>query len=93
MTAHKTVVLNSTTPTLISPQAVHSGVDITVQNVNAEGYIYLGSENLTTSNYGFRIDPSHAVSFELNGRDILYALASTNGLSVAVITVSLEQGL
>jgi hypothetical protein len=92
MTAHKLVVLSTTSQTLLSPENTHSGVDITVQNVNASGYIYLGASGLTSSDYGFRIDPSHAISIELNGRDAIYAIGSTSGLSVAVLTTSLEQG-
>jgi len=92
MTAHKLVVLSTTSPTLLSPPNTHSGVDITIQNVNAEGYIYIGASGLTSSDYGFRIDPSHAISIELNGRDSIYAIGSNSGLSVAVLTTALEQG-
>ena len=92
MTLHKLVVVSTTSPTLLSPPNTHSGVDITIQNVNASGYIYLGASGLTDSDYGFRIDPSHAISIELNGRDSIYAIGSTSGLSVAVLTTALEQG-
>jgi hypothetical protein len=92
MTAHKIVTLTTSSPVLLSPPGTHSGVDLTMQNVNSEGYIYIGGENLTSSNYGFRIDPSHAISIELNGKDSIYAISSTNGLSVAVLSTALEQG-
>jgi hypothetical protein len=92
MTAHRLVILNTSSPILLSPPGTHSGVDITVQNVNSEGYVYIGAANLTSSNYGFRIDPSHAISIELNGKDSLYAISSTNGLTAAVLSTSLEQG-
>ena len=92
MTEHKIVVVNTTSPILLSPPGTHSGVDITIQNVNSEGYIYLGGNELTSSSYGFRIDPSHAISFELSGKDDIYAIGSTNGLSLSVLSISLEQG-
>lgn len=92
MIVNKIVALSTTSPILLSPPATHSGVDITVQNINGEGYVYIGGSNLTSGNYGFRIDPSHAVSVELNGRDALYALGSTAGLSVSVFMSNLEQG-
>ena len=92
MTEHKIVVVNTSSPILLSPPGTHSGVDITIQNVNSEGYIYLGGSDLTTSSYGFRIDPSHAVSFELSGKDALYAIGSINGLSLSVLSIALEQG-
>lgn len=92
MTTNKIVSLSTTTPVLLSPPNTHTGVDITVQNINAEGYVYLGGSNLNNGNYGFRIDPSHAFSIELGGKDSLYALGSTAGLTAAVLTTNLESG-
>lgn len=92
MTGNRIVALSTTSAVLLSPPTVHSGVDITVQNINASGYVYIGGSNLTSGNYGFRIDPSHAISIELNGKDDLYGLASTSGLSASVLTTNLEQG-
>jgi hypothetical protein len=92
MTAHKVVVLSTSSPILLSPPGTHSGVDITMQNVNAAGYIYIGASNLTSVNYGFRIDPSHAISLELNGKDAIYALGSTSNLSISVLSTALEHG-
>lgn len=92
MTTNRIVALSTTSPLLLSPAGTHSGVDITVQNINATGYVYIGGSNLTNANYGFRIDPSHAISIELNGRDALYAIASTSGVSACVLTTNLEQG-
>jgi len=94
MTTNRLVALSTTSPTLLSPAGTHSGVDITVQNVAAIGYVYIGgSSELSSGNYGFRIDPSHAISIELNGKDALYALASTSGVSASVLMTNLEQGM
>lgn len=92
MASHELIALSNTTATALTPVHTHSGIDITIQNVNSEGYVYIGASNLTSSNYGFRIDPSHAISIELNGKDVIYAIGSTSGLSVAVLSTSLEQG-
>lgn len=93
MTTNRIVALSTTTPSLLSPAGTHSGVDITVQNIAATGYVYLGgSSALTSGNYGFRIDPSHAISIELNGKDSLYALASTSSVSASVLMTNLETG-
>ena len=51
MTTHALITLNTTTATLLSPYGVHSGVNISIQNVNESGYIYLGGENVSTTNY------------------------------------------
>ena len=94
MTTNNIIALSTTSPILLSPPGTHSGVDITVQNIAATGYVFLGgSSEMNSGNYGFRIDPSHAISIELNGRDALYALASTSGVSASVLMTNLEQGM
>lgn len=86
---HALTTLSDSTATRISPPGAHGGLDFTVQNVNSAGYIYLGGEGVTSSNYGFRILPNHSISFELPPKDHLYAVASTS-LNAAVISIGLE---
>jgi hypothetical protein len=88
-TTHALVALNSSTAVKLTPGGMHSGLDFTVQNANDSGYIYLGGEGVTTSNYGYRISPNQAISFELPSYDHLYAVASTS-LNAAVISIGLE---
>ena len=92
MTAGNLVTLSSTTPTLLSPAGTHSGLDFTLQNVNASGYIYLGTSTVSDDNYGFRLYPNQAISVELNGRDAIYAISSAPNMKVAVLSVALESG-
>jgi hypothetical protein len=51
MTTHAIVALNNATPTLVSPNGTHSGCDITVQNINESGYVYVGGAGVTTTSY------------------------------------------
>ena len=92
MTKHALTTLSNLTATKITPVGTHSGIDITLQNVNAEGYIYIGSSSVSSTNYGFRIMPNHAISFELPGKDSLYAIASINSMKVAVLQTGIEIG-
>jgi len=92
MTVHALTTLSDSIAVRLSPVGIHSGVDITLQNVNATAYVYVGNESVTTSNYGFRIMPNHSISWELSGSDSLYAVSNINGSSVAVIQTSLEAG-
>lgn len=83
--------LSNTSSQRLSPNGTHSGLDFTIQNCNDSGYIYLGgNENVSSSNFGFRLLPNHSISFELPGKDAMYAIASTSGMSVSVIYTSLE---
>lgn len=92
MTVHALTTLSDTNAVRLSPVGIHSGVDITLQNVNATAYIYVGNENVTTSNYGFRIMPNHSISWELSGSDAIYAVSNIDGSTVAVLQTSLEAG-
>ena len=67
-------------------------MDITIQNVNDYGYIYVGDSGVTTTNYGYRISPSHAISFELSGEDDLYLIAENSDMLAAVLKINLESG-
>ena len=90
---HSLTTLSNTSATRLTPNGTHSGIDITLQNVNASGYIYIGGDSeISDTNYGFRIMPNHSISFELPGRDELYAIASVNEMKVAVIKTNLESG-
>lgn len=92
MTQHALTTLSMSEATRLTPNGVHSGIDITLQNVNASGYIYVGGEGVSSENYGYRIMPNHAISVELNGASSLYATSSAPGMKVAVLNTSLESG-
>lgn len=90
MTTHSVITLSDTTATRISPNGTHSGIDITIQNISESGYVYVGGEGVTTSNYGYRIAENSAISFELPGRDALYLVGSSNSIQAAIIIMGLE---
>ena len=92
MTQHVLRTLSNTEAVRLTPNGTHSGMDITLQNVNTDGYIYIGAEGVSSTDYGFRIMPNHSISFELPGNDALYAIASVNQLKLAVIETGLEAG-
>ena len=90
MASHEIVALSNTTATRLTPPGMHSGMDITFQNINLFGYVYIGAEGVTSSSYGYRLMPNHAISFELSGSDSLYAIASDAEMDLAVLKVELE---
>lgn len=91
-TSHNLYTLSNATATRLTPTGIHSGVDVTLQNVHDTAYVYVGSQGVTVSNYGYRIAPGHAISWELPGRDALYAITDTNGSKVAVLMTNLDSG-
>ena len=67
MTLHAHTTLSNTTATRLSPNGLHSGMDITIQNIHESAYVYVGGEGVTASDYGYRIAPGAAFSIELPG--------------------------
>lgn len=92
MTIHSITPLSASTATRLTPEGIHSGMDITIQNVHSSAYVYIGGEGVTTSSYGYRLNPGTAISFELPGKDAMYAITDTNSSQVAVIKTNLETG-
>ena len=91
MTQHALTTLGDT-PIRLSPNGIHSGIDITIQNVDSSAFIYLGGSDVSFSDYGYRLSPGSAWSIELPGQDALYAITDSNGSQVAVIYTGLESG-
>lgn len=91
MTTHNLYTLSDTEATRLTPPGIHSGMDITIQNVNATGYIYLGGDGVTSANYGYRLSPGAAITWELPEKDSMYAIAGVDGLILATLKTSLEK--
>lgn len=90
MTQHKLQTLSSSEGTRLTPNGLHSGMDITIQNIDSSAYVYLGGEGVTTSDYGYKLSPSSAWSVELPCQDALYAITDSNESQVAMIWTGLE---
>jgi len=90
MTIHALTTLSSTSATRLTPNGLHSGMDITIQNTDEAAYVYLGGEGVTASNYGYRLAPLSAWSVELPGQDALYAISSVNNSKIAILQTGLE---
>jgi sugar lactone lactonase YvrE len=43
-----------------------------------------------TTNFGYQIRSGSAISFELDGKDSIWAVSGTAGVSVNILSVSLE---
>lgn len=91
MANHELHTLSTSSATQLTPSGTHSGMDITLQNVNNTGHIYIGGDDTVSStSYGYRLMPNHAISFELPGQDHLYAIAENADMKLAKITTNLE---
>jgi len=91
MTQQDIYTLSDSSIIQVTPNGAHSGFDITIQNVSSSGYIYIGNEDVSSTEYGYRLLPNHAFSIELPSRDHLYLIAGTNGMKAAVLRTGLER--
>jgi len=89
MTSHRIELIGAAAQR-ITPNGTHSGMDITIQNVNESGNIYVGGEGVSTSNYGYKVVPDAAISFELPGKDAIYLIADEAETQVAILIIGLE---
>ncbi len=92
MTTHATISLSNETATRLTPNGLHSGMDITIQNVDEDAYVYIGGEDVNPEDFGYRLSPGLAISFELPGRDALYAITDVDQSYIAVLKTNLESG-
>jgi hypothetical protein len=67
-------------------------MDITIQNISDENFVYIGGEDVNPEDFGYRLNPGSAISFELPGKDSLYAIADADETLVAVLKTNLESG-
>lgn len=88
-TQHNLYIIGSS-PVVVASAGSGSGRDVTIQNVNETGYVYIGGLDVSTTSYGHRISPGGAISFELAAQDSLSAVCSNEGMTVPVISINLE---
>lgn len=94
MAQHSLINLSNTATTRLTPNGVHSGLDLTIQNLSDGSYVYLGSNDAVSStDFGFRLSPGNAISFELSGKDSIYAVSQDASAQIAVFKTGLEQGV
>ena len=89
-TFHDLLTLSNATATELTPGARHSGLDLTIQNVDDTAIVYIGGSTVTASDYGFKLTPGAGFSIELNPNDRLYAISDTNGTNAALLRALLE---
>ena len=83
----QTVILNTgsivliTTPVPQLPPYCQS-VTISIQNTDSANSVFIGDNNVSTTQYGYKLEPKQSFTIDLHPSDQLYAVA--NGASVAV---------
>ena len=90
--SHKNVVVNSITSTMLTipsseEDQYSKSLSITIQNLDETISVYLGDESVSTSSYGFRLDPYATYSADLLTRDEIYSVSAEGQVNLAIILV------
>ena len=84
----RNLTLSTTTPTELTIQdTVQSANTLVVQNNNDSGYLYLGTNSVSSTNYGYKLFPGQGFTIELSAYSRIYAIASANTMTAAVMVV------
>lgn len=91
--SHALVTLNTTTPQILTiPSAQEAdysnSLTISIQNLHTSHFVYLGSSSVSTTSYGFRIDPGQTWTSDLHPEDEIYAVTDTGTTNVGIIKVA-----
>ena len=84
----RNLTLSTSTPIeLTIIDSVQSANTLVVQNNNDSGYIYLGTDSVSASNYGFKLFPGQGFTIELSAYSHLYAVSSAAAMTAAVMVI------
>lgn len=90
-TVHETVTLTvAETAYEIIPELGGNGKDITIQNNNASAIILIGGAGVTVTDFGFKLIPGSAISFNLDPKENVYAVSATAGATVNIMKMNPE---
>lgn len=91
--SHNLVTLNTSTPQILTipfaQEAPYSqSLSVAIQNLHATHFVYLGDSTVSTTSYGFRIDPGQTWTADLHPEDEMWAVTDTGTTQVGVIKVA-----
>ena len=89
--SHKMFTLNQSAVIVTVPdsqeQQYSKELSISIQNLDSEGFVFIGDSSVTPISYGFRIDPGQSFISSLAPKDEIYAVCDSGSFKVAVIWV------
>lgn len=89
MIRHEIKTLSTTTPIeLTIEDSINFVCTLVIQNIDSSGYVYIGNNLVSSSNYGFLLYPNQAFTIELRPYDRIYAVGSA---ATSVVCMSIER--
>lgn len=76
--------LNSTPVNLVIHETIDAMNTLCIQNVSANGNVYIGSNSVNSSSYGHKLFPGSSLTIELSAAANIYAVGDVN-TTVAIL--------
>jgi hypothetical protein len=80
----RNIALTSEAVEVTIDDVVNAPNSIAIQNISDVGFAYIGDENVSVSNYGFRIYPAHTITMDISSYEKVYACGD-NDVNIAVL--------
>lgn len=92
MANHRTQLITTSEPVRITPNGLHSGMDITIQNLSETNDVYVGGNASmdTETDFGHLIYPTASFGIELPPNDAIYLMSKNGNARVAIFEAGLE---
>jgi hypothetical protein len=79
----------TSSPTIVTIQdVVDAHNSISIQNTSLSGNAYIGSSNVSSNNYGYKLFPSQTITLDLTPYEKVY-VAGDAGTTIAVLIMDI----
>lgn len=85
----KNIELSSTPINLTYTGAIDPPIALSIQNVMTSGFAYLGAEDVSSTNYGYKLYPSQSFIIELAPNDKIFAVGDS-GVRIAIFSLDIQ---
>ena len=83
---HNIQSLNSTPVNLVVRESTDARNSMSIQNISNTGFAYIGSVEVTTTNFGIKLFPGQIYTIELASSDDVWAVGDS-GVQVAIFNI------
>jgi hypothetical protein len=80
----RNIALTSSPIEVTIQDVVDAPNSISIQNTSLSGNVYIGDENVSINNYGYRLFPAQTITMDLSAYKKVYAVGDS-GTTIAVL--------
>jgi hypothetical protein len=89
---HKIIEINDAESTLLTDAPMDNDfyirkINISVQNLDSEHFVFLGNSEVSNSSFGIRLDPAEIVTLDVSANDELYAISDSGTFNISILKI------